>query len=226
MEVLCESIGPAGTFSREAEVRNTLREQRHEESGFTLIELMVVVLIMGILMAIAIPTFLSTQGSANDASAKSNATNVYTGERAYYEDNLDFIDASSTQNGVILDHQLPWGAQGAATKGFVTAQVGTQANTAAFSEVAATPWTGNNVLVEDLSKSGNCFYIADDESVSPPVLAYAESTGGACLANASVAFPASSPLASQGNAGAHMVASGGTLVKTLGTAAQTWFASW
>ena len=52
-----------------------LKDRRQDETGFTLIELMVVVLIMGILMAIAIPTFLSTQGSANDASAKSrNAT--------------------------------------------------------------------------------------------------------------------------------------------------------
>ena len=75
-----------------------LKERRQDETGFTLIELMVVVLIMGILMAIAIPTFLSTQGSANDASAKSNATNAYTGEKAYYEDNLAFIDASTTHD--------------------------------------------------------------------------------------------------------------------------------
>ena len=45
-----------------------LKERRQSEEGFTLIELMVVVLIMGILMAIAIPTFLATQGSAHDTA--------------------------------------------------------------------------------------------------------------------------------------------------------------
>ena len=90
---------------------------------------MVVVLIMGILMAIAIPTFLSTQGSANDASAKSNATNAFTGEKAYFEDNLTFIDAGLDANGTGPGPtNLPWGANGAATgKGTVTAQAGSNA---------------------------------------------------------------------------------------------------
>jgi len=44
------------------------------EAGFTLIELMVVLLIMGILLAIAIPTFLGVTGSAHAAAAKTNVT--------------------------------------------------------------------------------------------------------------------------------------------------------
>jgi len=42
------------------------------EKGFTLVELLVVVIVIGILAAIAIPNFLSSESKAREASVKSN----------------------------------------------------------------------------------------------------------------------------------------------------------
>src|SRR5437870_6248222 len=57
------------------------------EEGFTLIELMVVVLIIAILIAIAIPTFLGARQRAQDKQAQSNIRNALTTEKTYYVDN-------------------------------------------------------------------------------------------------------------------------------------------
>ncbi|MEW6050789.1 MAG: type II secretion system protein [Candidatus Zixiibacteriota bacterium] len=71
----------------------------HNRKGFTLIELMIVVVIIGILAALAIPRFMQASSKAKQSEAKQILKQIYTMQHAYRQANPTYGDAGATAVG-------------------------------------------------------------------------------------------------------------------------------
>lgn len=130
----------------------------HSDRGFTLIELIVVILVLGILTAIAVPVFMSQQASAQDSAATSDLVNYRKAMITYSVEN----DGAYTNNVASLtDHGAVQSTQAApfiivsgsrfcvqltsdsSTRFYITDRVSVQNGTCATSgDPAFTPQTG------------------------------------------------------------------------------------
>jgi type IV pilus assembly protein PilA len=133
------------------------------EHGFTLIELMVVVLIISILIAIAIPTFLGARQRAQDRAAQSDIRNGLTAEKTVYVDNQAYDATVATMKGI--ESSLNWG-------GKLTLIVGD----------AVTAGDKQTVCMSEASKSGTVFQIADVDAGPNAGTWYGKNPAG-CPAN-------------------------------------------
>ena len=124
------------------------RIDRDDEDGFTLIELMVVVLIIAILLAIAIPTFLGARSKAEDRAAQSNLRNALTAEKTYYVDNQAYTDNTSS-NLTNIEPSLTYDASASPT---VVGDIYVQSANA------------TDVFMAAKSASGKCFWMHDSTS--------------------------------------------------------------
>jgi type IV pilus assembly protein PilA len=95
-------------------------KRMRDDRGFTLIELMVVVLIIAILIAIAIPTFLGLRRRAQDRAAQSDLRNGLTAAKAFYTD-LETYSGFDPVQGELIEPSLNW--DDAAVPDFVTISV-------------------------------------------------------------------------------------------------------
>jgi type IV pilus assembly protein PilA len=84
-----------------------MRKLHTRKGGFTLIELMIVVAIIGILAAIAIPNFLMFQLRSKTGEAKTNLAGIRTAEEGYFAEFGTYVAAAALP-GVPGPQKQPW----------------------------------------------------------------------------------------------------------------------
>ena len=85
-----------------------MRMLHTRKGGFTLIELMIVVAIIGILAAIAIPNFLQFQLRSKTGEAKTNLAAIRTSEEGYFAEFNNYIGSVAVPGGGGTQNKRPW----------------------------------------------------------------------------------------------------------------------
>jgi type IV pilus assembly protein PilA len=149
-----------------------------DEDGFTLIELMVVILIIAVLMAIAIPTFLGAQDRAKDRAAQSDLRNGLSAAKVLATDSAGlFVQPGTTTALTSTDLGT---AEPSLSFVAMSAVAAKKIGVVVESSTATPPVVGSYITLETMSANGHVFAIATD---SNGVVKYCKSTSATAKAD-------------------------------------------
>jgi prepilin-type N-terminal cleavage/methylation domain-containing protein len=116
------------------------------EGGFTLVELMVVVMILGLLLALSVPTYLGFRARARDAAARATLTTAEkVGTLVYFEEGRFPATATLLVRLPLEEPQIAWIDHMTDSTGSDEVSVDEDAS-------------GTELAMATLSETGTCFY--------------------------------------------------------------------
>ena len=175
--------------------KNANAKIANRESGFTLTELAVAMLVIGILASVAVPSFLGSRNNAYDKEAQNSINLAINAALVQYQNQGDFSDANSAQCGD--SSQLAADLQKIEPNIDMIQASEASANARKVSVTAKQTWNSNNELLgcqaffaTALSSSGTCWvarYTVEGKffnagSIAPIVMAPALNTQNASIA--------------------------------------------
>jgi prepilin-type N-terminal cleavage/methylation domain-containing protein len=143
------------------------RAARSKEAGFTLIELMMVIVIIAILVAVLTPVFVGATTRAKDRAMQTSLVNALKAAKSVAADKDDYTQATVTTLSTEA-HEIKFVSSATAPSGQTT--------------VSVAPLSTGYIVFGGQSKSGDCFYLADDMLGSGTLKAQMGGTGG-CAAD-------------------------------------------